>query len=212
MIVAGIFLIFFGFYTYHTFLVDSKKISLFMRIIFMYGYYICSGIFFYIIYKLKKDKFKNIEKKFLLISIIIGTMYALFIPTLTGTDEPPHFYRAYQISQGDVIPYKIEDYQIPKNIVELSTKTNKQYTKEKLFSSVSKEKTSTNKGIASYSPIQYIPQVLAILISNLFNLSPIVMLLLARLFNLYTFIFLAYHSIKIIPYKKTFLTILLLSP
>ena len=74
---------------------------------------------FFIIRNISKLK-DNINRVFLLISIPLGLLYVIMIPVFAGTDEPFHFFRAYQISQG-TITVDNENYntQIPKSLLNL---------------------------------------------------------------------------------------------
>ena len=59
------------------------------------------GITSYLI--LNKKKNIKIEQIFLMLSILFGGLYLVFVPAMLGTDELPHYLRSYQISVGDVI-------------------------------------------------------------------------------------------------------------
>lgn len=69
-----------------------------------------------------------------------------------------------------------------------------------------------NAPTAVYSPIQMMPQAIGIFLSRHIGLDVYTQGMFGRLGNLIFFIVLGYFSIKIIPYRKNFLLLFLLSP
>ena len=60
---------------------------------------ILSGI---IIYKAKQKQW-SIEKIFLILGLIIGTIYVFVLPIGRAPDEESHFFRAYELSMGHFV-------------------------------------------------------------------------------------------------------------
>ncbi len=149
-------------------------------------------------------------------------------PALVG-DEPHHFFRAYQISEGQIIGEKRDDLSggwIPKSVL---------YTNRKLVGDIEmKHHVKFDTALLSelinlplndedkvferfpntviYSPIPYIPQVLGIIVGKFFNTPALVLIYLARIANLFFFLGLAYFAIKKIPVHKWVLCLLCLMP
>lgn len=64
---------------------------------------------------------------FALVSLLFGTLFALFVPAFWGHDEISHFSRAYQVAHGGILPQQIFSDprglsyggQVPSSIVDL---------------------------------------------------------------------------------------------
>ena len=176
------------------------------------------GITSYLI--LNKKKNIKIEQIFLMLSILFGGLYLVFVPAMLGTDELPHYLRSYQISVGDVIVKHPERNStlMPEELMSLLTEPSiiNRYNKNNLFKPTDYNKKTNiyNGNVTSikYSPIPYLPQVLGFWISRLLCLSPVLTLFCVRGVNLLVWIILGYFSIKLLPCKKTFATILYTSP
>lgn len=168
------------------------------------------------------------EKAFLLVGIIGGIIFLFLTPPFQVPDEYNHFYRAYQISEGNLIKPIINDFYngfLPKSLTIICSRNNHipfhPENKQKISDIVSAIKIPLNPGkrhfvffgnTASYSPINYIATSIAMLLGRLFHLPPIILMYLGRLFNLVVWILLIYLSIKIIPFFKWFLFLLALIP
>jgi uncharacterized membrane protein len=156
---------------------------------------------------------KKIHKQFLVISIIIGLLYSITVPLMNGTDDFSHYYRVVELSEGNIIGNK--ETMIPSDFKNLIDRPTDSLTiKDKLFKEIDysqREKQITNNA-SLYSPVQYIPQVLGFWLARLLKLGPYMYGALGKLFNLLYFIACITFAIKLIPFKKQFLFILLLSP
>lgn len=218
-LIVTLFFIFFDYYTHGIFFGENLETNFIIGLLFNYFYYFVNILFLILVYYFYKKQNLKPEKKYVIIAAVFGFLYLFFIPVLSGTDEPAHFYRAYQISEGEIIseyPYRTK---IPSNLQDLSFNSIKNnYKLKKIFEPMSKElvevttKNATAPIATSYSPIQYVPQVLGILVSKLFNFGPILMVLTARFFSFTAWLFITYYAVKFFPYKKHFIIILLLSP
>lgn len=165
---------------------------------------------------------KSPQGFFAWVAFILGGVFLLIIPPFQTPDEAAHFLRAYQVSNLDFIPIKKDNIigsYLPTSIQKtetaidgsgaIQTHANLKYrlgnTKAALLNvplNEGEKKFVDTTVTASYSPIGYIPQVLAIWFGRLFDTPPIVMVYLARLFVLVTWIGLVFASIKIFPFKK----------
>lgn len=159
---------------------------------------------------------------FTFIALIFGGIFLLVIPPFQTPDEAAHFLRAYQVSNGDFVPSQkdgVTGSYLPKSLQKtewvvdggtpLQTQPNVKYrlgnTKAALVNVPLNE---SDKGFvdttvtASYSPLGYIPQVIAILFGRLFALPPIIILYLAKIAVLLAWIGFVFVAIKLFPFKK----------
>lgn len=159
---------------------------------------------------------------FLSLSLISGGIFILIIPPFQTPDEAAHFLRAYQVSNGDFIPEKrgnIVGSYLPVSLQEtekavdsggaLQTHPNQKYrlgnTKYALLNirlNEGEKKFVDTTVTASYSPVGYVPQSLAIGIGRIFNAPPIVILYLVRLFVLMAWVTMVFIAIRLFPFKK----------
>ena len=217
MIVIGIF---FEFYMYFQLVSTNAKINNVYKFLFL-GLCIATNIFCFIAFLIikRKEKLKQ-EIVFLVVSICFGVIYLIFIPSMLGTDELPHFLRSYQISVGDVIvkhPEK-DSTLIPKSLSEITSvpEFKNRYSKEKIFKATNyKDKVKIwNGNVTSikYSPIPYLPQIAGFIIAKFLHLSPIFTLFCVRFSNFCVWLILGFFAMKLLPVKKTFATLLYTSP
>lgn len=210
-------LIIFSFLSVYNLYVYSPDMKFDYRIIF-YGLVIFGDIFAIIIYNyFKRKKQLPIEKKFFIISLFVGMLYMLCIPTMKGTDEPPHLFRIYQISQGNIIvsDYEKDENVIPANLFSYAWGWGAQaYNPNKVFEKVSLEKIELNNGHVPYRypPTQYIPQLVGFNLARLLGLGPILTGLLTRFANFIAWLFISYYAIKKLPVHKGFAVLLYSAP
>jgi uncharacterized membrane protein len=168
------------------------------------------------------------ERFFLSVASIFGFIYALIIPPFQSPDEYNHFFRAYQISQGQFSGTRTENRLggvLPTSLLELSNKftylkfqPNKKLNKD-TFSSASHIKLDPERkqfidftNTAIYPPTAYIPQTTAVLVGRTLRLNPLLIIYLGRLFNLAAWIALVYLAIKWTPSHKWTICLLALLP
>lgn len=169
------------------------------------------------------------ENAFIILGTVFGLLFVFVTPPALVGDEPNHFFRAYQISEGNIIGEKRGDLSggwIPKSVL---------YTNRKLVGDIEMNqdvKFDTNlfsefisfplndedkvferfPNTVIYTPIPYIPQVAGILVGKIFNASPLLMIYLSRICNLLFFLFLAFFAIKKTPVHKWVFCLLCLTP
>ena len=200
--------------------IDVKKLhSLFGHTKYI-GFFIIGFVCFIIslvIWNIFKKNFK-IEKIFLVAIIPIGLMYMFIIPVGRVPDERAHLFRSYEISSGHLIAKKNDlkqggDY-LPKNL-NADFKDNEKYIDEIriLNDKASKEKIFfLFPNTSLYCFITYIPQAIGISIGRILNLPLLCIALLGRFTNFLVWVLLMYHSIKLIPFKKFSLLIIMFLP
>ncbi len=128
-------------------------------------------------------------------------------------DEPHHFYRSYQLSEGKIFPQKFGNSvggRLPANVVktgeflkELRFKKNNK-TSSKDIIEVMKIKINEDQReevsfpiTALYSPIAYIPQIMGIEIGRILNLPVLMLLYLGRIFNFLAWLIIMFFAIRI---------------
>jgi len=175
-----------------------------------------------------KQIYENPEKAFLRIGLIFGILFLLVVPPFQVPDEPNHFFRAYQLSEGEIIGEKQDNNAgglLPKSLVDSmllwsnlpfhpeQKTTSKQFI-EALNIPLEPQK-NTFVGFPNtvlYSPVAYLPQVLGIALGKLFYFSPIVLMYLGRITNLIVAVYITFLSIKITPAFKWVFFLLALTP
>ncbi len=167
---------------------------------------------------------------FLILGLVYGIAFLLFLPPLQVPDEYAHFYKAYSISDGQLMPEKIGNkagVYVPvdlRNTSEIIQEKMKLLVKEKQkldMPFIFKESPIDNNNkvfvdfskiaVVTYSPLPYLMPALSTAIGKLFNLPPLILIYTAGFVNLVLWLFLIYLSIKITPvFKWGFLVIALL--
>lgn len=146
---------------------------------------------------------------FVAIGGVFGFVFVFATPAMRGPDEMAHFARAYQISEGHVLPQKIVDKDnfggyVPQSALAVgqasyddlvSSRSQhpdtipKQLNKELLSAKLSTEKNELAfPGSASYAPVMYASPVAAIVTGRVLDLSIGVTLSLVRVYCLLTYL------------------------
>ncbi len=172
--------------------------------------------------------FKSPEKAFVSIGLFFGILFLLVIPPFQVPDEPNHFFRAYQISEGKFVAEKRDNIVgglIPQSLIDSlgiwdgikfhpqSKTTTKQVLETFKISLQKDEKLFVGfPNTALYSPIPYLPQAIGIALGKAFYLSPIILMYLGRLTNLLISVYITFIGIKILPAFKWVFFLLALTP
>lgn len=176
----------------------------------------------FVLYEMRK-KGKPIEKQFLFLAIVLGSLFVILLPPGQSPDEITHFRRIYGISDGVLIPTKEVNSvgaigsSLPSNtdaINELQTLKHGVYTVvvDELDEKNGELKDQAYTSAALYNPICYIPQVLAALVGKLFGMSIMGMAYLMSIFNFILWAVLIYYAIKVIPKFKSIVAFIALLP
>jgi len=174
------------------------------------------------IQKIKPDLF------FISFACFFGLTILLITPPFQSPDEINHFYRAYQISEGQLIAVKQDNRiggYIPESLVKITepflglcwnmhAKTSYKTIIEQFKTPLEPDKKIfvdfPNTGM--YSPISYLPQSVSIFILRKSNLPPLYIFYGARIFTLFFWVFCISWTIKIIPFYKWFFALVALLP
>jgi uncharacterized membrane protein len=142
------------------------------------------------------------ETIFLFLSLIFGLIFAISIPAVF--DESAQIVKAYDISEGNIIPNNVEVV-IPNNfklhVFGDFIDMNGNYTVN-----------MSHQSIFSYPPLPYLASALVIKIAGFFNCSGLVITYICRIINLLIYTFIVYFAIKITPILKTALLLIALMP
>ena len=167
------------------------------------------------------------EKFFLGVAFIFGLFFLLITPPFQAPDEPNHFFKAWQISQGEFKSVK-QDQRVggylPVSLQEFVTPYFRiAWNKNNTFSVVATEEvnnitTECEKtfydfsNTALYSPICHAPQALGIFAGRLFSSNVKTIFYISRLLSFLTWLALVFFAIRLIPICKWLLTYLALLP
>ncbi|MGV7118366.1 DUF2142 domain-containing protein [Paenibacillus sp. KACC 21273] len=175
-------------------------------------------------------KLSLIENRFLIIALLFGLCWMFLLPPFQAPDEESHFFRAYGVSEeqvicenigvsnaGSYLPSNIKSFQQNLGAEEIKFHYEVKQDINKLQKSGDSYPSSTESFIdygnaCAYSPLPYIPQVIGIEIGKIFQSSWLTIFYIGRLFNLLTFIAIIYYTIKIAPKMKYLIVLLALMP
>lgn len=171
-----------------------------------------------IIYNFKKSN-KKVEKIFLNIAIPLGMLYLVFMIPSHVPDEATHFYKAYDVSCGNIVT-KIDEngnsyIKIPKNLEEYH---HVKITNYKTLIEKSEEKTDYNDTVDIISTAQgnsfimYILPALGFIISRVLNIGIIWGIYLGKVLNFIFFLIMSYLAIRKISFGKLVLAVYMLTP
>lgn len=173
--------------------------------------------------------FYRADRIFLWIAALFGVLYIFITPPFQAPDEFFHFYRIYQLSEGQVLAIK-EGNQVggplPRSLQTVSLAfsglphqpQNRQSlsqlwetlqipmgdTSDRIFTHLS--------AMALYSPVPYFPATVGVSLGKLLGLSPLALTYVGRLFNLAGWTALGYAALKITPFFRWVMLLLLLTP
>ncbi|MCB0526315.1 MAG: DUF2142 domain-containing protein [Lewinellaceae bacterium] len=163
-----------------------------------------------------------------LIILVFGFLIALLVPPFQSPDEYNHFFRAYQVSEGQFFCEKRDARlggKLPASLSALrdsflylknnyDARLSLQGLKNGLSISLDPDnrKFTDFANTAIYAPTGYLPQALAIAILRLFNAGPLYMLYAARLANLLLWFFVIRATLRIWPYNRIAVTAIAMLP
>ena len=166
------------------------------------------------------------------LAVVLGFFFGLtnliLTPPFQVPDEIDHFYRAYQIADGQFIGVKenqrVGGY-IPNSLVTtskrflyLTGKSHEKVDSDYINESFNIELKPDERSFvdfpnpAIYPPVSYAPQALGIFLLKPFSPSPLSLLYMARLFSLLCWLVALYFAIRLVPFQKVLLVLLGLLP
>jgi uncharacterized membrane protein len=177
-----------------------------------------------------KEFFSGLQphRFYLVFGVAAGLIFIFLTPPFMVPDEPNHFYRAWQVADGNMISQKHDRRvggQLPASLALFVNPFLPQiWSKEKRLSAgdyevISHIEINTEvrefydfNNSALYSPVCYLPQAAGILLARLFTDRVIIAFYLARILAMLTALLLVYFAIRLVPQGKWLLAALALLP
>lgn len=189
---------------------NNKNIIFYSCIIIMTILFIFISILLY----LKNFKIQNI---YLFLFVCLSILYQIVLPPNRIPDEPAHFYRAYEISEGHLISDKNSDgiggRELPTGLNTFGTHMKISEVKDLAGETINSDRTFfTFSNTSLYAPISYMPQAIGIFIGRLITNNVLALEYFGRIFNMISIIVITYLSIKYIPYGKKIMLLISLLP
>ena len=154
------------------------------------------------------------EKILLVILTVVGLGYFVAIPMLQVPDESGHYYRSFEISQGDFLTPK--SYMgdglsnLPMGLIPVDMISLKGIDYEMIRDNLDWEmdpkviSVYSNPTQALYSPVSYLPQAIGCLVGRMLTNRTVVVFYVARFFNFLACGLLCYYAVKWMPFAKRF--------
>lgn len=164
---------------------------------------------------------------FVAMSVAFGLAMLLLTPPFEVPDEPHHFMRAYQISEGHLLPTfrnNTGGADLPRSIAlaaqpfDVSRRQRNLITFHEIVEASHIPLDPDDRvyfefsNTSAYPPLPYIPQALAIMIGRTLSLTPIQLMYFARLFNLLVWVLAGYLALSFAPGIRRPLFLLMLMP
>lgn len=193
---------------------NVKKCALF------YTFIIISTILLVVaFFILEKKKELSVEKRFLIIAIPIFIAFTILMPMFIAHDERFHWFRIYEITEGGLLPEirnNSTGYEMPDAVYTSLPYSNRKYTdvKEGLKDKLDKNNKSfiSDVTMSVYSPVQYAPHVLGVIVGKLVTDRPVLIAFIGRFFNMIVSIILLYFAIKKMPFGKNIMLLFSIIP
>lgn len=163
----------------------------------------------------KKNKKLKIENIFLLISVILITLYTFLVPAFRAPDEFQHFLRTYGILHGIFLVPLSGNLSVPHSLIPvLDPASNTLYEILKNFNvQLPNHDIKMNViNMALYSPQSYIFQLWGMGITSLFTKNPFILLYSSRMITGLCCTLILYLCVKFIPFGKKTLIVCSLLP
>jgi uncharacterized membrane protein len=165
----------------------------------------------------------------LAVGLLVGLVVIAFVPPIVTFDGPSHFFRAEQISHGQLRSTRYSDTRmggdIPQNDSRFVHTLWTSYWNKNLFltnaewSTIAKEAVGGDGEVreeftntAVYSPANYVPQSVGMIMSRIFTKSPLWMHRAACGVNLLSYLLLVVLTLEAIPSFKSSILLISTSP
>lgn len=174
------------------------------------------------------------HRLFLLFALTFGLGLCFLTAPFQIPDEPAHFFRACQISEGGLLPVYRDHHggaDVPASLADLANHFqhvhyNPRFKPVPATSKVTwaemraawrvplepKQRRFAPTVAAMYSPVSYLPQAAAIFAGRQLGLGPLALMYLGRISNLLFWMALGYLALRIAPSCRRPLLLLLLMP
>lgn len=166
---------------------------------------------------------------FLAIAFGAGAVFTFLLPPFQSPDEPAHFFRAWEVSEGDFFPGKTPEARlggrVPASLDSLAQRfayLKNDYAARTSFQGiVAAGSIPLNKkaqifkdfpNTAIYAPTAYLPQAAAIVLLRAANAPPLWMLYGARLANLLVWCLLLAAALRSMPFQVSLMALMAALP
>jgi uncharacterized membrane protein len=171
----------------------------------------------------------TVETLFLVMGLGFGLLFVFLVPPTQAADETTHFYRAYQLSDGDILSQPVQQGYgalLPRAVYTVSRQLfgnipshyDRKFNYHQIPALLHRDINSQDRipvhieGASVYSPAGYIPQVIAITLAKHIWPSVVFMYYLGRLANLALWLTLTYIALRLWPVSKWVLFAIALLP
>lgn len=170
--------------------------------------------------KLRKALIKP-EIVFMIIGILAGIPLSIFVPYGAPFDEESHVIRVYDMAKGHLIPNRADDkgiafiefFSLSYKRRYLQTPANNMFEPELFFLKADKANVTDATNHSTYSPVVFLAEAVIAHIGWVrMNLPILPVIILMRIVGLCLFLFLGIFTIRMIPFGKWLITVLLLAP
>ncbi|NYB51525.1 MAG: DUF2142 domain-containing protein [Methanobacteriaceae archaeon] len=177
------------------------------------------------------DKLRTIEpqKAFLFLGIFFGLIFSLLVPPFQINDEPAHYYKAYVVSEGQILPGKtggVAGFYVPENLEKTVASFYPMIYHSEVKQNASSYASILNLPIYSgnrvyvqkemytlvYPPLPYAAAGLLMAVASIMGASPLALMYLGRIINLLIWVLMVSLAIKITPVHKWVFFLLALMP
>lgn len=162
------------------------------------------------------------------LALIFGSILVFLIPPFQSPDEPNHFFRACQVSEGVIFPQTTDRRLgglLPASLVQLRDSFSRlkmnydaRLDRDKIFHCLEIPLDKDRKNFtdfpntAIYAPTAYLPQAFATGILRICGGTPLQMLYAARLSNLLVWVLLVFAAIRMMPFGEQLIAAIALLP
>jgi uncharacterized membrane protein len=166
---------------------------------------------------------------FFLSALLFGSLFVFIVPPFQVADEFNHFYRAWQVSDGNFVGIRTADNRLGGDLpISVSKITepfrslpfhaDTQIKSSTIFYNLSIPLDANNRAFvdfsntAIYAPTAYLPQAIAIVIGKFLKIGPLSIFYFSRLLTLIFWLSMVYTALKISPIKNDLFAGLALLP
>ncbi|WP_415835805.1 DUF2142 domain-containing protein, partial [Corallococcus soli] len=167
---------------------------------------------------------------FLVVAAVLGGVLSFLTPPFQVADEPAHFFRAYQISEGQLtatrLPTASAGGQLPRSVVQVAehvsegvgghanVRQDRQRLRDAMHAALAPRDTVEWHFAASaiYFPLVYFPQSLGMAPARILEAPPVVVLWAGRLGNVLVALALTALALRLMPFQRWAFALLALTP
>ena len=166
----------------------------------------------------------RVENVYLVVALVWGLLLVFATPPLQNMDELAHYFRAWSVSEGQLVVPSSGMIRLPAGADDLTKrfpyapiamgqqKVDIATVRAELSSPLGSQSVASSSWASGYGPIGYLPQAAGITVIRLFGGSPLLALYLGRLFNLAVAVLLTYFGLRLLPFAKLAICLVALLP